>query len=140
FTVHDHGKGRAVDVPWLCGALFYRHGHPNTSDFAADVLEHQAGLAPLTGSLSPMVEATLFERADRSYQLLHLVNASGHFGVSYFAPVPMRDLEVTVPCDGEPSAVIGLASRRECPWSWNAGRLTIRLPELRLFEALKIVR
>jgi Hypothetical glycosyl hydrolase 6/Beta-galactosidase trimerisation domain len=140
FTVHTHGKGRAVYVPWLCGALFYRHGHPNTSDFAADVLEHHAGLAPLRGYLSPMVEVTLFERANRSYQLLHLVNGSGHFGVSYFAPVPMRDLEVTVPYDGEPSAVISLASGRECPWSWSGGQLTIRVPELRLFEALKIAR
>jgi len=87
-----------------------------------------------------MVEVTLFERANRSYQLLHLVNGSGHFGVSYFAPVPMRDLEVTVPYDGEPSAVTGLASDRECPWSWSGGQLTIRVPELRLFEALKIAR
>src|SRR6266536_16030 len=140
FTVHTHGKGRAVYVPWLCGALFYRHGHPNTSDFAADVLEHHAGLAPLRGYLSPMVEVTLFERANRSYQLLHLVNGSGHFGVSYFAPVPMRDLEVTVPYDGEPSAVISLASDRECRWSWSGGQLTIRVSELRLFEALKIAR
>jgi hypothetical protein len=66
FTVHTHGKGRAVYVPWLCGAL--------------------------------------------------------------------------LPNDGEPSAVISLASGRECPWSWSGGQLTIRVPELRLFEALKIAR
>ena len=45
-----------------------------------------------------------------------------------------------MPYDGEPTAVIGLASGRECPWSWGGGQLTIRVPELRLFEALKIAR
>ncbi len=137
-TVHPFGEGRAVYAPWLCGTLFHRHGQPNTAAFAADVLEHHAGIAPLGGNLSPMVEVTLFERIDRSYGLLHLVNGSGLFDNSSFGPIEMRDLEVTIPFDGEPSRITGLVGGRECAWTASDGHLTIRVPELGLFEALEI--
>ncbi len=137
-AVRAYGEGRSVYVPWLCGSLFYRHGHPNTSEFAADVLESVAGLAPLGGNLSPMVQATLFERADGAVHLLHLINGSGHFGVSFLAPVPMRDLDVTIPFEGEPAEVVGLVSGVDCSWSSSRGRLTIRVPHLGLFEAVRI--
>jgi hypothetical protein len=137
-TVHPFGEGRAVYVPWLCGTLFHRHGHPNTAAFAADVLDHHAGLTPLGGNLSPMVEVTLFEKTDRSSRLLHLINHSGNFGDTYVAPVPMRDLEVTIPFEGEPHGVWCLVCGRECTWSANEGYLSILVPEVGLFEAIKI--
>lgn len=137
-TVHPFGEGRAVYVPWLTGTLFHRHGQPNTAAFAADVLEHHAGIAPLRGNLSSMVEVTLFEKLDRSDQLLHLVNGSGLFDNSSFEPIEMRDLEVTIPFDGEPSRITGLVGARECAWTASDGNLTIQVPELGLFEALQI--
>lgn len=138
--VHRYGQGRAAYVPWLCGALFYRQGHPNSSLFAADVLEHHAELAPLGGNIPPMVEATLFERSDGSFRLLHLVNGSGHFGLSYFAPLPITDLEVSLPVHGEPVSVTSLVSGRECAWSVSGPVLTVHVPTLNLLEAVKISR
>jgi putative glycosyl hydrolase-like family 6 (GHL6) protein/glycosyl hydrolase family 42 (putative beta-galactosidase) len=137
-TTRVFGDGRAILLPWRCGALVERDGHPNTSDLLADVLEHHAGGEPLGGNLSPMVEVTLFERLDGS-PLLHLVNTSGHFGQRELAPVPMRDAEVVVPLDREPSEVRALVGDG-CSWSMADGRLTIRLPELGLFEAVVIAR
>jgi hypothetical protein len=132
------GDGRAIFLPWRCGALVEREGHPNTSDFLADVLEHHVGLEPLGGNLSPMVEVTLLERPGGDL-LLHLVNASGHFGVREVAPVPMRDAEVVIPFEGEPASVTALVGDG-CTWSAVDGRLAIRVPELGLFEALVIGR
>ena len=137
-VIHPFGEGRAVYLPWLCGTLFHRHGQPNTAAFAADVLEHHAGLSPLGGNLSPMVEVTLLEKTDRSSRLLHLINHSGNFGDTYLAPVPMRDLEVTIPFEGEPHGVRCLVSGRECAWSANEGHLSIQMPELGLFEVIRI--
>jgi hypothetical protein len=135
-TTRAVGDGRAIFLPWRCGALVERDGHPNTSGFLADVLEHHAGLEPLGGNLSPMVEVTLFEHPG-GYLLLHLVNVSGHFGVREVAPVPMRDAEVVLPFVGEPASVTALLGERRT-WSAADGRLTIRLPELGLFGALVI--
>jgi hypothetical protein len=136
-VVNPFGAGRALYLPWLCGALVHRHGHANTSSFLADVLEHHAGLEPVGGNLSPMVEVTLLERPNGS-RLLHLVNGSGHAGVGYVEPVTMHGVEVVVPYDGEPADVVGLVSGRKLDWSAANGGLTVRVPELRAFEAIRI--
>ncbi|MFB3739673.1 MAG: beta-galactosidase trimerization domain-containing protein, partial [Candidatus Velamenicoccus archaeovorus] len=137
-TARAVGAGRAIHLPWRCGALVERDGHPNTSDFLADVLEGHAGLEPLGGNLSPMVEVTLFERPGGDL-LLHLVNLSGHFGQREVAPVPMHDAEVVLPFEGAPASVEALVGGR-CTWSTAGGRLTVRVPEIGLFEALVIGR
>jgi Hypothetical glycosyl hydrolase 6/Beta-galactosidase trimerisation domain len=137
-VVRAFGHGRVVYAPWLCGTLIHRHGHPNTVAFAADVLEHHAGLEPLGGNLPPMVEATLMDARDGSASLLHLINHSGRAGNRYVAPVAIRDLEVVVPLGSEPVAVTGLVGGRRCEWSAGGGGVSIRVPELGLFEALRI--
>lgn len=135
-TTRSFGGGRAILLPWRCGALVERDGHPNTTEFLADVLEHHIGAAPIGGNLSPMVEVTLFGRPDGDL-LLHLVNGSGHFGVSEVAPVPMRDVAVVIPYEGTPRMVRSLLGKR-CSWSADDNKLTVRVPELGLFEALVI--
>jgi hypothetical protein len=135
-VTHAFGAGRAVYVPWSCGAIVERHGQANTISFVADVLERHAGIEPVGGNLSPMVEVTLFERPDARVYLLHLVNGSGAWtGVR---PIPMRDLEVVIPFGGKPSAVTGLVGGAELGWQASDGELTIRVPELELFEAIRI--
>jgi len=138
FAVHPFGKGKALYVPWLPGSLFHRQGYANTGDFCAVLLEEIAGVAPVGGELSPMVEVTLFEKGDGSGRLLHLVNGSGHFGTSFFPPVPMADLEGVVSCAQEPASVQGLRQGEACGFDWADGVLVVRIPRLELFEAIAI--
>lgn len=138
FVVHPFGSGQAIYLPWSPGALFHRQGHVNTADFCADLLQGIVGLEPIGGDLSPMVEVTLFERVDGSHRLLHLVNGSGHFGNTFYPPVPMTDVEVTLRQATMPVAVRALRADLSLPFAWEAGKLTVRLPRLELFEALRI--
>ena len=139
-VIHRFGAGRALYLPWSCGTLVERHGQVNTSSFVADVLQHHAGLEPVGGNLPAMVEVTLFERpADRAH-LLHLVNASGSWGAGGHPPIAMRDLEVVVPSSGEPADVVGLVAGRPLGWHTTGDRLSIRVAELGLFEAIRIER
>ncbi|MGH2540239.1 MAG: beta-galactosidase trimerization domain-containing protein, partial [Actinomycetota bacterium] len=135
-VIHPFGAGRVLYLPWSCGALVDRHGQTNTSSFAADVLQHHAGLEPVGGNLSPMVEVTLLERREERVHLLHLVNASGAWAGT--RPVPMRDLEVVIPFSGEPTDVGGLVTGGALGWHATGDSLTIRVPELDLFEAIRI--
>lgn len=104
----------------------------------ADVLQNQAGLEPVGGNLSPMVEVTLLERPGGGVRLLHLVNGSGNLDAGWVEPVTMRDVEVAFPHVGEPSEVRSLVTDRELPWHVGDARLTVRIPELNLFEAIRI--
>lgn len=138
-VVNRHGEGRAIHVPWEPGALFYRQGYTNTLDYCLDLLEGVAGIEPVGGNLSPMVEVTLFARRDGTHQLLHLVNGSGHYGVSFFAPAVMSDLTVVVPCEAAPRSVTSLVTGTSPETAYADGRLTVRIPRLELFDAIKIV-
>ena len=138
FIVHPYGQGKAIHVPWMPGALFHRQGYTNTMDFAADLLESIAGLRPLGGNLPPMVEVTLHEQQDGGAQLLHLVNATGHFGNSFFAPVTMSDLTIVVPYSRRPESVRSLVRRQPCDHGWSDDRLTIHVRQLELIEAIEI--
>jgi len=137
-VVHPYGAGRAIYVPWMPGTLFHRQGHVNTAWFCADLLEGFAGVSPVGGNLSPMVEVTLAAKQDGSYLLLSLVNTSGHFGNSFYAPVPMVGVEVAMPLDAAPAAVYGLRSKQALPYIWDDGVLTVTVTKLELFEAIRI--
>lgn len=136
--VNDFGEGKAIYLPWLPGALFHRQGYPNTSEFIADLLEQIGGLAPVGGNLSPMVEVTRFVQKDGGFELIHLVNGSGHFGVSFFEPVTMTNVEVVVDCAQKPDKVWSLVNQRQVESTWQDGRLTIRVPSLGLFDAIRV--
>jgi hypothetical protein len=138
FVVHPFGEGRVIYVPWLPGALFHRQGHLNTAWFCADLLEGFADVRPVGGNLSSQVEVTLLEKDDGSYSMLHLVNTSGHFGNSFYAPEVMNDVEVVIDYAQTPTSVVGLRSGEDLPHTWEDGRLTITVPALALFEAIKI--
>lgn len=137
YVTHAYGRGRAVYLPWLPGQLFYRQGHTNTADFLAGLLAREAGLSPLGGTLPPQVEAALCQRPDGSL-LLHLVNASGHFGTTYYPPVEMRGLSVSLPCARPPAGAQSLVTGRPVPFTWETGWLTLRVEQLDLFEAVEI--
>jgi hypothetical protein len=139
FVVHRYGQGQAIYIPWLPGTLFHRQGHTNTADFAADLLEHVAGIAPVGGDLSPMVEVTLFGSREGGTQLLHLVNSSGHFGTTFYAPVTMHDVRAVIPAPSQPSSVASLVTGEAVPAAFADGKLSLTVPQLELFEALKIV-
>lgn len=138
FVVNSFGEGKAVYVPWLPGSLFYRQGYPNTSEFVADLVEHVAGVTRVEGNLSPMVEVTHFKARSGDFDLVHLVNGSGHFGTSFFAPVTMQDVEVRLPYPSQPQSVRSLVTGQPCDHRWQEGRLALRVPRLELFEALRI--
>jgi hypothetical protein len=163
FITHPFGQGQALYLPWLPGSLFYRQGHTNTTDFCADLLEGIAGLRPIGGNLPPMVEVTVFEKQDSGAQLIHLVNGSGHFGNSFFAPIPMTDLSIVLPWGNTPVEILrqaqddttvqppeiprqaqddtevwGLRQNQAYAYTWENGKLTIQVPHLGLFEAIRV--
>ncbi|MFO7917924.1 MAG: beta-galactosidase trimerization domain-containing protein [Anaerolineae bacterium] len=139
FTVNHYGAGKGIYIPWTPGSLFYRQGHTNTFDFAADLLEGVVGLKPVGGNVSPMVEVTLLEKEGEEYQLLHLVNGSGHFGVTFFAPSVMEDVEVSLSFSYDESiSAKSLLYDEMYDVDLEEDRLVIHIPKLELFDALKI--
>ena len=133
-----YGDGVGVYVPWLPGALFHRQGHLNTASFMGDVLTSLAAVTSIGGDLPPSVEVTRFALADGRSQVVHLVNGSGHFGASFYAPISMTDMTVALAADAKPTSVRSLVAQAEYAWTWANGSLAIAVPRIELFDAIVI--
>lgn len=138
-TVHPYGKGQGVLIPWMPGLLFCRDGYANTFRFLRDLLKNVAGIPTVEGRpFTPMVEVTAGVARDRSRMLVQLVNNTGHFGTSYLDPVPVCEIELSVPCPHRPERVESQLSGEALPFAWADGRLSLTVPRLEHFEGLKI--
>jgi hypothetical protein len=137
--LNPHGEGRGIHIPWFAGALFHREGYDNTPQLIWDLLEGHAGIRPVGGNISPMVEITRAEAPDAGFTLLQLVNGSGHFGTSFYRPVRMGDLSFSVPLDRPPASVSCL-NAGSAAYDYDARKkmLEIRLDLLDFFEAVRV--
>jgi hypothetical protein len=144
------GKGAGLYIPWKPGALFYQEGYPNTAWFMQDVLEQICGLVSIAPALSPMVEVTFSAGVDRL--VVQLVNASGHYGNSFYAPVPIRDIALEIPVVCGPSPMVKtirtLRGGKKLPWVVEQGPgeagvsglslIKLKLPLLEDYEGIVI--
>lgn len=138
YSVNSFNKGIGIYIPWGPGNQFYKQGQINTFNLMGDLLEHVAKLPVIRGTLSEMVEVTLQASKDGSFQLLHLVNNSGHFGVTYYGAIPIKDVKVVIVHEGVPSKVTSLVTGESLIYQWEDNKLSITIPSLQLFEAIKI--
>lgn len=139
FTLNNYGKGRSVHIPWEPGKEYSDNGFIILSNFIADLLENELQIKPLSGNLSPMVEATVMEKIDHSATYVHLVNSSGYSGNSYFAPITISDAVVGIPYSAEPTSVVGLVSGKRCEYEFKENQLLISVDKLGLFEVIKVI-
>lgn len=125
-TVHAHGAGRGICIPWGVGAFYFRQGWQNTLNVMQDVLFSLCGLPELAPGLSPMAELTLAKKD--GMLLVQLVNASGCFANRWFPPVPIRDIRLTLP---------GLAGKTAR--TLNGGKVSCESREDRLMIHLDVL-
>ncbi len=133
-TVHRHGGGRGIYIPWPIGSFYFNEGWQNTLNVMQDVMFSLCGVPDIAPGLSPMVELTLAEKDDLT--LVQLVNGTGCFANRWFPPVPVRDIRLELP---------GLAGRRAQALNGGAvrqegadGKLILHLDELKEYEGIVI--
>lgn len=133
-TVHRHGAGRGVYIPWRIGAFYFDQGWQNTLNLMQDVLFALCGLPELAPGLSPMVELTLAKK--EGVLLAQLVNGTGCFANRWFPPVPVRDIRLELP--GLAGKTVRALNGGKVLCETNNDSLTVRLDELNEYEAIII--
>lgn len=126
------GDGLAVYLPWDLGAMYYSEGYDIWLMFAKDVLETVMGLESVGPDLSPMVEVTVGRSGDRT--MVQFVNGTGHFGTSFFDPVVVSDVKVSIPFDGELPKAKSLHVKDNCCVRKVGGKLEITVRKLGFYE------
>ena len=64
------------------------------------------------------------------FEIIHLVNGTGHFGNSYFDPPVLADQQVTIPWEGEIESVTNLDQEDGVTFHLEEGKLTLMVPKL----------
>ena len=137
-TANDYGRGKGVYIPWDIGKLYCREGYENTFFVLRGVLEGIADLKSAAQELSPMVEVTAAAHEDGAIALVQLVNTSGHFGTSYFPPVPIERVQITIPCDKRVCRALRLTNGEEISYEQHAGSALLHIGRLEEFEAVRL--
>lgn len=133
---NSFGKGHGVFIPWLPGDFFCEGGYENTMLFMRGVLFGLCGLTNTAPELNPQVEVTVGEKTGCT--VVQLVNGSGHFGTSFYKPLPLRDIKVSVPLPKEPASVKSLYKPENVSYSYQNGILTLTVNTLEEYEGIVI--
>lgn len=136
-TVNSFGKGKCIFIPWEPGRLYYQEGYDNTLNFMKDVILNVAGNHSVSDT-SRMVEVTYATSRSKDYSLVQLVNATGHFGTSYFEPIPVRDIRIELYNDRKIESVNTICSGKAIEFKQEDGKLSFTLPELNDYECIRI--
>lgn len=133
---YTYGSGRHLTLPWLPGSFYSKTGHSNTVGFMRDILTKHSGLVSVAADLTPMAEVTV-SADDRGHILIQLVNNSGAFGLTFFAPLPVEHVSLQIPTEKLPVSVISLMGGH-VTWRQENGILFLLLDCLAEYDALRI--
>jgi hypothetical protein len=101
------------------------------------ILERYAAARRVRGDFSPMIEIAVMITPDFKTELLSFVNSSGHFGNSFFEPIPC-DVTCNMAVPKAPARVYSMATGEALAYTFADGRVTLTLPKLGLFDAAVI--
>lgn len=130
----EHGRGRIAYLPWDVGGLYYRHSSPGHAGLVAGLIDHLLEGRQLRTNAHPLVEMTLMSQPRRNRTLVHLVNLSGHSDTAYFAPIPMRDVEIQV--RGTFRRARSAKLDRDLPLTAAGGYQRLVLPSLEAYDVV----
>jgi hypothetical protein len=134
--VFNYGKGRGIHIPWLPGKLFYDEGYSNPANIMKDILLNLSGLKSEAVDINPMVEMTVAKRPGQI--LVQFTNLSGHFGVSYFSPVPLYNQSLVLSLNRAPKKIVALKRQNCLEWNFENKRLKLVVKELLDYESILI--
>ncbi len=134
-AVRPVGSGMTVSIPWFPGLCYYEEGLDIWNLFMADVLS-LCGCRSIAPGASPMVEITLGHKGDTT--LIQFVNGTGHFGKSYFDPVPVFDTKVSIPWDRETFRVRDIETADNTEAVLKDGILTVTLRRLDAYACVAV--
>jgi hypothetical protein len=131
---------KAIYLPWLPGELYYKHGYADHKHVILDLLEHVIEQPICLTTNAPQNVEIFLNKLDDHTFILHLLNVSGFNGVTYFEPLPVYELKITLHGIEAAQELLCLTDRTEAALSVESrsGATTIDLKELSDFAAIVI--
>ncbi|HMG88402.1 MAG TPA: hypothetical protein VK589_00030, partial [Chryseolinea sp.] len=70
--------------------------------------------------------------------ILHLVNLTGFSGNTYFEPLSVHNVSISLKSDFKPSRVFSITTEESIDFRWEDGRIKFSLDELKEYDGIVI--
>lgn len=128
-----------VVIPWNIGTHYQSYAHDGHARLVMAALRDLLRLEQrLTTDAPATVEVVARDNPGTGALLVSFVNLTGQLGTAFHAPVPVRDIGVSLATDRTPLRAYALRAGADIPLSLHEGTLSLTLPELALFETVVV--
>ncbi|HLO43239.1 MAG TPA: hypothetical protein VK175_02825 [Leadbetterella sp.] len=145
-SMKDFGTSKNVILPLNLGKLYYLHGYEQNKNLLLDIIQYLNNQVfdELKTNAHPRVEMILKEfkynvennKKETDGKILHLINLTGFSGNTFFEPLPVHQIQVSIKSERIPKKAFYLTSKKPIPFSIKNGELAFTVVRLENYEAV----
>jgi hypothetical protein len=145
-SVKNFGTSKNVILPLNLGKLYYLHGYEQNKNILLDILQYLNSqvFEGLKTNAHPRVEMILKEfkynvenkKKATDGKILHLINLTGFSGNTFFEPLPVHQIQVSIKSERIPKKAFYLSSKKPISYSAKNGELSFTVAKLGNYEAV----
>lgn len=133
--IKKSGQSTHILVPFGLGTLYHLYGYTDHRNVLLDLIDCIDGISPLATNAPDMVE--VFYDGCPGGRMVQYINLTGFNGKSFFPPISLEDITITIPQEGARS-VRNLVTDQPVPYTVQDGLMTITLDKLDDYASLLI--
>jgi hypothetical protein len=149
-SIKDYPKSKAAIIPINIGKLYYIHGYKEHRNILLDIIAH------LNPEVFEQIKTDAHDRVEivvKDFRfntggkkksgvdgrIVHFVNITGFSGNTYFKPLTVRNIHVSMKMPAQPSKVYTLKSKKTLPFEYKDGEVHFALEQLDEYEAVVMI-
>jgi hypothetical protein len=146
--IKKHPSSKAAILPGNLGKLYFLHGYEQHKNILLDVIDHVYPEAhQLIETNAPARVEVILQRyvqnvpaniskQDSEGMIVHLINLTGFSGNTYFAPLPVYNVQFSVKSDFQPTKVFSMSNNKLVDFTWSDGKIKFSVEKLDQFEGI----
>lgn len=127
-------REKTIYLSWMPGTLYYRHGYEDFKNILLDLMQYNYKTKDSIKCNLPEQAEVFFDCVGEKKYLLQILNLSGFNGMTFFAPIPLSDVEVVFP-NLSVGKIIRLTADGEEQYPFSD---RLRINKINLYEAFII--
>ncbi|MCU0915452.1 MAG: hypothetical protein MUC88_12935 [Planctomycetes bacterium] len=132
-----HGRGAVACFPWDIGSHYEQQCHQGHASLVLGTIDALLGLDPrLRVATSPLVEVTHRAGKDGTFEWVSLFNHSGQQGQALHAPIPVRDIRISLRSQRTVKTVQLLRAGTTLDFTQDGQGLSVVVPRLDHYEVV----
>jgi hypothetical protein len=148
--IKNHPQSKAVLLPVAIGRLYYMHGYEEHKNLMLDMISYIYPEATQTiQTNAPARVEVILQRytkntpvinkeARENGMIMHLVNLTGFSGNTYFAPLPVYQMQFKIKSAFKPARLFSMASGKPVAFTWKEGFIEFKVNKLDAFDGIVI--